>query len=197
MDGPSLRQGGIALAIGTPGLAALAVAVAAVTAGLPRAGSLAGLLLLPLAVPLLIFGAAERFAAGSSGVPAADAGAPFVAGAAIRASRTYRPAREDGGRQQQPPRLLAHRHLAHLDRPAEIADDLLYQFADRQRRHPHRIDGQHEESAVRIEQPAAVGEQRREIFLQPPDLACRTAAELGRIEQDAVVAPSRAALRVR
>ena len=48
----------IALAVGTPGLAALAVAVAALTAGLPRAGSLAGLLLLPLAVPLLIFGAA-------------------------------------------------------------------------------------------------------------------------------------------
>ena len=38
---------------------ALAVAVAAVTAGLPRAGSLAGLLLLPLAVPLLIFAVAD------------------------------------------------------------------------------------------------------------------------------------------
>ena len=76
-----------------PGLAALAVAVAALTAGLPRAGSLAGLLLLPLAVPLLIFGAAS-----ADGGPAARskprsrclliAGAPFVAGAAIRASRT-------------------------------------------------------------------------------------------------------------
>ena len=54
----------IALAIGTPGLAALAVMVAALTAGLPRAGALAGLLLLPLAVPLLIFGA------GASGDPA-------------------------------------------------------------------------------------------------------------------------------
>ena len=48
----------LALGVGTPGLAALAVAVAALTAGLPRAGALAGLLLLPLAVPLLIFGAA-------------------------------------------------------------------------------------------------------------------------------------------
>ncbi len=46
-----------ALAIGTPGLAALAVMVAALTAGLPRAGALAGVLLLPLAIPLLIFGA--------------------------------------------------------------------------------------------------------------------------------------------
>ena len=45
----------VSLWIGMPGLAALAVAVAALTAGLPRAGSLAGLLLFPLAVPLLIY----------------------------------------------------------------------------------------------------------------------------------------------
>ena len=95
MDGVSLTRAEIALAIGTPGLAALAVAIAAVTAGLPRAGSLAGLLLLPLAVPLLIFGAAASSGTG----PAAllleasvslllTAGAPFVAGAAFRAART-------------------------------------------------------------------------------------------------------------
>ena len=85
----------LALGIGTVGLAALAVAVAALTAGLPRAGALAGLLLLPLAIPLLIFGA------GASGDTASGAlllecatallllaGAPFVAGAAIRAART-------------------------------------------------------------------------------------------------------------
>src|SRR6185312_3940401 len=59
MDGHALAGTALALAIGTPALAALAVAVAAVTAGLPRAGSIAGLLLLPLAVPLLIFGAAQ------------------------------------------------------------------------------------------------------------------------------------------
>ena len=47
----------IGLAIGTPGLAALAVATGALTAGLRGAGGLAGLLLLPLALPLLIFGA--------------------------------------------------------------------------------------------------------------------------------------------
>lgn len=55
MDGASLARTELALMIGTPGLAALAVAIGAMTAGLPRAGSLAGLLLLPLAVPLLIF----------------------------------------------------------------------------------------------------------------------------------------------
>ena len=95
MDAGSLARTELALAIGTPGLAALAVAVAAVTAGLPRAGALAGLLLLPLAVPLLIFGAAASGGGGSGALllEAAvslllTAGAPFVAGAAIRAART-------------------------------------------------------------------------------------------------------------
>ncbi|MGI8705072.1 MAG: heme exporter protein CcmB [Sphingomicrobium sp.] len=85
----------IALGVGSLGLAALAVAVAALTAGLPRAGALAGLLLLPLAIPLLIFGAAASadFGSGALLIEAAIslllvAGAPFVAGAAIRASRT-------------------------------------------------------------------------------------------------------------
>jgi heme exporter protein B len=88
MDGETLLRTEIALAIGTPGLAALAVAVAAVTAGLPRAGSLAGLLLLPLAVPLLIFGAAQALLLEAAVSLLVTAGAPFVAGAAIRASRT-------------------------------------------------------------------------------------------------------------
>jgi heme exporter protein B len=88
MDGSSLLRVEIALAIGTPGLAALAVAIAAVTAGLPRAGSLAGLLLLPLAVPLLIFGAANALLLEAAVSLLLTAGAPFVAGAAIRASRT-------------------------------------------------------------------------------------------------------------
>jgi heme exporter protein B len=88
MDGASLARAEIALAIGTPALAALAVAVAAVTAGLPRAGSLAGLLLLPLVVPLLIFGAANALLLEAAVSLVLTAGAPFVAGAAIRASRT-------------------------------------------------------------------------------------------------------------
>ena len=88
MDGTSLGRTEIALAIGTPGLAALAVAVAAVTSGLPRAGSLAGLLLLPLAVPLLIFGAANALLLEAAVSLLLTAGSPFVTGAAIRASRT-------------------------------------------------------------------------------------------------------------
>lgn len=87
MDSATLARTEVALAIGTPGLAALAVAVAAVTAGLPRAGSLAGLLLLPLAVPLLIFGAANALLLEAAASLLLTAGAPFVAGAAIRAAR--------------------------------------------------------------------------------------------------------------
>ena len=95
LDSDSLGHSLVALAVGTPGLAALAVAVAALTSGLPRAGALAGILLLPLAVPLLIFGAAASGDGGSGALllEAAvslliSAGAPFVAGAAIRAART-------------------------------------------------------------------------------------------------------------
>ena len=95
LEGRALVAPLIALAVGTPALAALSVAVAALTAGLPRAGALGGLLLMPLAVPLMIFGAA---AAGGDSDGALKleaaialiivAGAPFVTGAAIRAART-------------------------------------------------------------------------------------------------------------
>ncbi|MEO5773452.1 MAG: heme exporter protein CcmB [Sphingomicrobium sp.] len=95
MDAPTVGRTVVALAVGTPALAALAVAVAALTSGLPRAGALAGILLLPLAVPLLIFGASASGDGGSGALllEAAvslliSAGAPFVAGAAIRAART-------------------------------------------------------------------------------------------------------------
>ena len=95
LDGAALQRCLIALAIGTPALAALAVAVAALTSGLPRAGALAGLLLMPLAIPLVIFGAAatgdgENAALKLEAAVAllTVAGAPFVTGAAIRAART-------------------------------------------------------------------------------------------------------------
>ena len=95
MDGASLVKTEIALAVGTSGLAALVVAIAAVTAGFSRAGSLAALLLFPLAVPLLIYGASAAAGASPSALllEAAvslflTAGAPFLAGAAIRAART-------------------------------------------------------------------------------------------------------------
>jgi heme exporter protein B len=95
IGGPAFERLLLSIWIGTPGLAALAVAVAALTAGLPRTGSIAGLLILPLAVPLLIF-AAAFCGAGDNSAMALEAavsilllaGAPFVTAAAIRASRT-------------------------------------------------------------------------------------------------------------
>lgn len=81
----------LGLLLGTPGLAALAVATAALTAGLRGAGAVAGLVMLPLALPLLIFGAGSiDGGAGALKLLAAvslllTAGAPFVAAAAIRA----------------------------------------------------------------------------------------------------------------
>lgn len=81
----------IGLAIGTPGLAALAVVTGALVAGLRGGSAVAGLAMLPLAVPLLIFGAgAIDGGMGAFKLLAAVslllvAGAPFVAGAAMRA----------------------------------------------------------------------------------------------------------------
>ncbi|WP_118858242.1 heme exporter protein CcmB [Sphingomonas mesophila] len=85
----------LSLVIGTPALAALAVSVAALTTGLGRASSLAGVLLLPLAVPVVIFGASAAAADGGAALKLLGAsalfvlaGAPFVTAAAIRAGRT-------------------------------------------------------------------------------------------------------------
>lgn len=84
----------LSLLVGTPGLAALSVVIAALVAGLPRAGAMTGLLLLPLAVPVLIFATAYVTDGGSALLleGAASlillAASPFAAATAIRASRT-------------------------------------------------------------------------------------------------------------
>lgn len=94
LDAGTLIRLEIGLALGTPALAALGVLVAALTAGLRGAGAIAGLLALPLAVPLLIFGAgalhegsgaALKFLAAISLLLVAIT--PIAAGAAMRAGR--------------------------------------------------------------------------------------------------------------
>jgi heme exporter protein B len=91
LAGETLVRVEIGLLIGTPGLAALAVATSALVSGLRGAGAVAGLVMLPLAVPLLIFGAGSIDGGmGAVKLLAAVslmlvAGAPFVAGAAMRA----------------------------------------------------------------------------------------------------------------
>jgi heme exporter protein B len=84
----------LGLLAGSPGLAALGVAVAAITAGLRGGAALGGLLVIPLGVPLLIFGAGSLSTGGESGLALTAAVslvllavAPFAGGAAIRAAR--------------------------------------------------------------------------------------------------------------
>lgn len=94
IDAATLGRIELALLIGTPGLAALAIATGALVAGLSGAGAVAGLVMLPLAIPLIIFGAGSV-----DGGPGAIkllgavslllvAGAPFVAAAAVKVGRS-------------------------------------------------------------------------------------------------------------
>ena len=94
IDDSTLWAVELGLLAGTPGLAALGVIVAALTAGLRGGAALGGLLVIPLAVPLLVFGAGSLATGGQSGLALTAAAslvllalAPFAAGAAIRAAR--------------------------------------------------------------------------------------------------------------
>lgn len=95
IEGATLIALELGLLIGTPALAALGLTVSALTAGLRGAGALGGLLMLPLAVPVLIFGAGALADGSGSALKLLaavslllTAGAPFAAGAALRAART-------------------------------------------------------------------------------------------------------------
>lgn len=95
IDGETLRTVELGLLAGTPGLAAIGLIIAAVTVGLKGGGAaLSGLLVIPLSVPLLIFGAGSLAVGGEGGLALTGAIslvlvaiAPFAAGAAIRAAR--------------------------------------------------------------------------------------------------------------
>jgi len=94
LEGRTVALVELGLLAGTPGLAALGVMVAALTAGLRGGAALAGLLTIPLAVPLLVFGAGSLAPGGETGVALTGAAslvllalAPFAAGAAVRAAR--------------------------------------------------------------------------------------------------------------
>ncbi|MBA4162833.1 MAG: heme ABC transporter permease CcmB [Novosphingobium sp.] len=94
IDGEKLRLVELGLLAGTPGLAALGVMIASITAGLRGGAALGGLLLIPLAVPLIVFGAGSLATGGTSGLALTGAFSlvllaitPFAAGAAIREGR--------------------------------------------------------------------------------------------------------------
>ena len=88
VDAAVMLRLALALLLGTPALAALGVVAAALTAGLRGGGALAGLIVLPLALPVLIFGvgadapgALPLLAAASLVVLAMS---PFAAAAALK-----------------------------------------------------------------------------------------------------------------
>lgn len=94
LDEPTLRLLLLGLLAGTPGLAAIGLIVASLMASLRAGAALGGLMLLPLAVPILIFGAGSLAQGDTTGVALAGAISlglsaitPFAAGAAIRAAR--------------------------------------------------------------------------------------------------------------
>ncbi|CAN5232533.1 heme exporter protein CcmB [soil metagenome] len=94
LDGATLWVVELGLLLGTPGLAALGLMTAALTSGLRGTSALAGLLMLPLAIPILIFGAGSLAPSGVGGLKLLAAAslllvaiAPFAAGAALRSLR--------------------------------------------------------------------------------------------------------------
>ncbi|MFN5780086.1 MAG: heme exporter protein CcmB, partial [Novosphingobium sp.] len=93
-DVATLKTVELGLLAGTPGLAALGVLVAALTASLRGGAALGGLLVIPLAVPLLVFGAGSLSTGGEAGIALTAAFSlvlvaitPFAAAAAIRSAR--------------------------------------------------------------------------------------------------------------
>jgi heme exporter protein B len=100
MDGPSLGLTTLTLLAGTPALTMIGAIGAALTATLRRGGLLMAVLVLPLSIPVLIFGVAAASAASGGLAPFATpfaalaaltlfslAAAPFAAAAAIRLVR--------------------------------------------------------------------------------------------------------------
>jgi heme exporter protein B len=82
------------LLAGTPGLAAIGLLISSLTAGVRGGAALGGLLLIPLSVPILIFGAGALARPDSAGLAlcaaislALCAIAPFASAAAVRAAR--------------------------------------------------------------------------------------------------------------
>jgi heme exporter protein B len=96
-DAPALARVTLSLLAGTPALTLIGAVGAAVTVSLRRGGLLMAVLILPLSIPVLIFGVSAAGAGAADPMPfaapfailcalslAAIAGAPFAAAAALR-----------------------------------------------------------------------------------------------------------------
>lgn len=94
LDNATVQRLVLSLAIAAPALAGLSVTIAAIMLGSRSTSALGGLLMLPLAVPVLIFGAGSLDPAGRGALLYLAAASlllaaitPFAAGAALRAAR--------------------------------------------------------------------------------------------------------------
>jgi heme exporter protein B len=100
LDAPALGLVAASLLVGAPALTMIGAIGAALTVSLRRGGLLMAVLVLPLTIPVLIFGVAAASAASGGAAPfltpflmlcalslAACAGAPFAAAAALRLAR--------------------------------------------------------------------------------------------------------------
>ena len=94
LDDTQLLRLELGLLAGTPGLAALGMLIACLTTGLRGATALTGLLMLPLAIPILIFGAGSLAPVDGGALKLLAAASlllvaltPFAGGAALRAAR--------------------------------------------------------------------------------------------------------------
>ena len=100
MDAKALSLVALSLLAGTPALTMIGAIGAALTVSLRRGGLLMAVLVLPLTIPVLIFGVSAASAASGGAAPfmtpflalcalslAAVAGAPFAAAAALRLAR--------------------------------------------------------------------------------------------------------------
>ncbi len=94
LNGKTTQTVLLGLVAGTPGLAAVGLIVAALTASMRGGAALAGLMVIPLVVPILIFGAGALARPDPGGLLLAGAislglcaVAPFGAGAALKAAR--------------------------------------------------------------------------------------------------------------
>ena len=95
LEGGSLRIILWGLLAGTPGLAAIGTLIAALTASLRASAALSGLLLIPLALPILIFGSGSLSRPDAGGIALCGAISllltaitPFAGGAALKAARS-------------------------------------------------------------------------------------------------------------
>ena len=97
LDGPALAGVAASLAVGTPALTCLGAIGAALTVSLRRGGLLLAIVVIPLTIPVLIFGVSAASAASGGTVPfslpflvlcgltlLSIAGEPFAAAAALR-----------------------------------------------------------------------------------------------------------------